>query len=135
MEARPVVLVLNTNIDTVEMLRAALDAEGFLVTSAFIDEIARGESDLEPLVRMHPPSAVIFDVGLPYDRTWAFKDQLKQHPDLKHVPFVVTTTNVHRLREIVADAGDDVIEIVGKPYDLGHIVQTVRRLSNAGSDA
>jgi response regulator RpfG family c-di-GMP phosphodiesterase len=127
--------VLNTNVDTVEMLRAALDAEGFLVTSAFIDEIARGESDLEPMVRMHPPSAIIFDVAIPYDRTWAFKNQLQQHPGLKDVPFVVTTTNVHRLREIVTDAGDDVIEIVGKPYDLGQIVETVRRVSNTGSGA
>ena len=123
----PVVLVLNTNIDTVEMLRAALSAEGFVVTSAYVDEIARGEADLEPMVRMHPPAAVVFDVAIPYDRTWAFKEQLQGRPALKDVPFVVTTTNVRRLREIVTAAGDDVIEIVGKPYDLDQILQAVKR--------
>ena len=131
MPARPIVLVLNTNIDTVEMLRAALDAEGFLVTSAFVDELARGQADLEPIVRMHPPSAVIYDVAIPYDRTWAYKEHLQERPELKDVPFVITTTNVRRLREVVKEAGSDVIEIVGKPYDLEQIVATIKRVTGS----
>ena len=127
MTERPIVLVLNTNVDTVEMLRTALDHAGFLVTSAFVDEISRGEADLEPMLRMHPPAAVVYDVAIPYDRTWAFKEQLQGRPELKDVPFIVTTTNERRLHEIVADAGSDVIEIVGKPYDLQQVIDAVRR--------
>ena len=127
MSQRPIVLVLNTNVDTVEMLRAALDHAGFLVTSAFVDEISRGEADLEPMLRMHPPAAVVYDAAIPYDRTWAFKGHLQSRPELQHVPFVVTTTNVRRLRELVPEASRDVIEIVGKPYDLDQVVDAVRR--------
>jgi len=135
MDPRPTVLVLNTNIDTVEMLRTALDQAGFLVISAFVDELARGEADLEPMLRMHPPAAVLFDVALPYDRMWSFKEQLKQQPLLRDLPFVVTTTNVRRLREIVKDAPDDIVEIVGKPYDLQQVVDKLKRATNFNPDA
>jgi len=135
MPTRPTVLVLNTNIDTVEMLRTALDQAGFLVTSAFVDELARGETELEPMLRMHPPAAVLFDVALPYDRMWGFMEQLQQQPLLRDLPFVITTTNVRRLREIVKDAGDDVIEIVGKPYDLQLVVDKLKRATNFDSGA
>ena len=127
MSQRSIVFVLNTNVDTVEMLRAALDQAGFLVISAFVDEISRGEADLEPLLRMHPPAAVVYDAAIPYDRTWAFKEHLQTSPELKDVPFVVTTTNVRRFRELVQDASGDVIEIVGKPYDLDQVVEAVKR--------
>jgi hypothetical protein len=40
------------------------------------------------------------------------------------VPFVVTTTNERRLREIVG-TDRQVLEIVGKPYDLDQIVKAV----------
>ena len=77
MTARPIVLVLNTNVDTVEMLRAALDGAGFLVTSAFVDELSRGETDLDPMLRLHPPDAVVYDVAIPYDRNWASRSSCR----------------------------------------------------------
>jgi len=135
MSLRPTVLILNTNIDTVEMLRTALDQAGFLVTSAFVDDLARGETELEPMLRMHPPAAVLFDVALPYDRMWGFKEQLQQQPLLRDVPFIVTTTNVRRLQEVVKEAGSDIIEIVGKPYDLQQVVDKLKRATNFDSGA
>ena len=122
----PTVLILNTNVDTVEMLRAALDQAGFLVTSGFVDELMRGEGDIATLLRV-PPDAVLYDVAMPYPRSWAYAAALRQRSDLRDVPFVFTSTNVRRLREMVAEAGDDVIEIVGKPYDLEQIVNSLRR--------
>lgn len=62
---RPVLLVLNTNADTVEMLRAVLHEAGFLTISSFVDDSERGTTTLAPLLRGHPPTAVIFDVAPP----------------------------------------------------------------------
>ena len=45
--------------------------------------------------------------------------------------FVITTTNVARLREFVS-AQTEAYEIVGKPYDIKAIVNAVRRA--AGMD-
>ena len=124
---RPVVLVLNSNIDTVEMLRTALDASGFLAISQFVDQLMRGSTMLEPLLRTNPPSAVLYDVALPYDRHWAFMEHLQQSPLLKDVPFVLTTTNVRRVREVVGERNRDLHEIVGKPYDLEQVVLAIKR--------
>jgi CheY-like chemotaxis protein len=130
--ARSVVLVLDTNVDTVEMLRTALDAAGFSVTSAFMDDIARGDTSLDSMLRLTPPSVVLFDVAIPYDRNWALKEKLQEVPELQGVPFVVTTTNVRRLREVVNEAsGEPVIEIIGKPYDIEQIVQAVTRAAGS----
>ena len=126
-DSRPVVLVLNTNVDTVEMLRAELDGAGFLSITSMVDELVRGITTMDPLLLAHPPSAVIYDVALPYDRQWALMMHLQENPLLKDVPFVLTTTNVSRLHQVVEEANGEVHEIVGKPYDLGLVVDAVRR--------
>lgn len=121
------VLIVNTNDDTVEMLRVVLEKDGFIVISAFADEVRRGETDLAPLVQAHQPRCVVYDVALPYDVQWNFMKHLRSQPMLKNIPFVLTTTNVRRVQEMVPEAGDEVIEIVGKPYDLQQVVDAVRK--------
>lgn len=54
-----------------------------------------------------------------------FMHHMRDTPELKGIPFVVTTTNERRLREIV-ETEVAVYEIVGKPYDLTQIVHAVQ---------
>ncbi len=119
-----VVAVFNTSEDTTDMLRVVLEQSGFVVVTAFTNALRDGKVDLEALMRQHRPAVVVYDVALPYDANWRLLEHIKASPACAGVQFVITTTNAVRLREV---AGEDqqVLEIVGKPYDLGQLVKAV----------
>jgi CheY-like chemotaxis protein len=118
------VAVLKANDDVVELLRIVFEQRGFAVVSTHVESVKRGEVDLASFVRQHRPAVVVYDIPPPYDRQWTFMNQLASMPGLTDIPFVVTTTNEKRLREI-AGTDEQVLEIVDKPYDLDQIVQAV----------
>ena len=127
-DAPPVVGVMNSSDDTVEMLRVYLESEGFIVVSAHIQEIRRGEQTVEQAIAVHKPTVIIYDVAPPYDRTWTFYHHLRSLDCLKGCRWIITSTNPARLREVAPDSRDlDIFEIIGKPYDLQEIVGAVRR--------
>ena len=121
----PVVAIINTSPDTIEMLRIVLEPEGFVVMGTYTYELRDGDVDVEALVKQHQPKLIIYDVAPPYDRNWRLFQHFAAMPALKGINFLITTTNLHQVREI---AGPDleIFEIVGKPYDLGLIVQAVK---------
>jgi DNA-binding response OmpR family regulator len=121
----PVVGVFNTSPDTVEMLRIALEREGFVVVAAYTFDLRDSKVDLEALVRQHRPVAIIYDVAPPYDRNWRLLEHIRSMPALGGISFIVTTTNVARVRE-VSGPDQELFEIVGKPYDLDQIIAGVR---------
>ena len=118
------VAVLNASDDVVELLRILFEQHGYVVISAHIDDIKRGAVDLQQFVESHQPDAVLYDVAPPYDRQWAFMNHMRALPLLADVPFVLTSTNPARVRE-VAGTDAQIIEIVGKPYDLDNILAAV----------
>jgi CheY-like chemotaxis protein len=126
----PVIAVFNSSDDTVELIRAWFERVGIVVVSAHLDAMKRDGFDLPSFVEQHKPNAVIFDISPPYDRSWLFVQHLLQAPPLSRVPAVFTTTNEQRLRE--AAGPEDVIEIVGKPYDLDLLLDKVRAVTGIG---
>ncbi|NUR54438.1 MAG: response regulator transcription factor [Acidobacteria bacterium] len=123
-----VVAVLNTSDDTVELLRVYLESEGYVVVSAHVSKLKRGELSIDKHIADHGPDAVVFDISPPYDSTWTFLEHLRAHPSMKQRPFVLTSTNVKRVHEVVASSADErLLEIIGKPYDLKEIVAAVKK--------
>jgi CheY-like chemotaxis protein len=125
-ETVPVVAIINSNDDVVEMLRLAFEQAGFVVVSAHSDKIRRGEASLADFVRDHSPSVIVYDLVPPYDVSYRFVEHLRQTDLLRDARFVLTSTNPARAREL-SGTSEEVHEVVGKPYDLDVITQAVKR--------
>jgi hypothetical protein len=122
----PVVAILNTNDDTVEMLRMMIESEGMVAVSAHVSDLRRGQLDFGAFLEEHDPKVIIYDVPPPYDRSWLFFEHLRALPVTQDRAFVLTSTNPARLQQI-ANPDLPVLEIIGKPYDLQMIIDTVKK--------
>jgi DNA-binding NtrC family response regulator len=124
-ERHNVIAVVNSNEDTVEMLRNCLQQHGFsAIVTAHIHDFRTGHSDFPAFIEQHDPRVIVYDVSLPYDRNWTFLRLLLDTDAMRGRKVVVTTTNKQRLEELVGPT--NAFEIVGKPYDLEQIVGAVR---------
>jgi hypothetical protein len=122
----PVVAILNTNDDTVEMLRTMLELDGIVAVSAHVSDLRRGHLDFGGFLGEHDPQVIIYDVPPPYDRSWLFFEHLQGLPAAKGRKFVITSTNPARVQQ-VANPDQPVLEIIGKPYDLQMITEAVKK--------
>jgi CheY-like chemotaxis protein len=119
------VAVFNSSEDTTDMLRELFQHAGFVVVSAYTNALRDGKADLEALMRQYAPAVIVYDIALPYEENWRLYERIRDSPACRHVPFVLTTTNLAQVRKVAGAAG--LIEIVGKPYDLGLLLETVKR--------
>lgn len=132
-ERLPVVAVINTSPDTVELLRMLFEQSGFLVVTGLTYDIRDGRMNLEAFVRQHKPDVIVYDIAPPYDRNWAFFQHLRAADIFRSIPVVLTTTNKRSVRAFVSDA-PEIHELVGKPYDLDDILQAVRAATGTGAE-
>ena len=123
----PPVAVINSNEDTVEMLRAFLQHDGFTtVVTGHVTDIRNGRLDFLRFVEEHQPAVIVYDISIPYAENWRFLQLLCSSEAMNGRKVVVTTTNKRVLDALV---GEDTgaLEIIGKPYDLRSIASAVRK--------
>ena len=122
------VAIVNTNPDLVRMLRLHLEAAGFVVFEIYVEEMKLGETSVHSLLEEHDPKVIVYDVAPPYDNNWRFLDHLRANTGFKGRRFVITSTNVDRVREVVGN-DEAVYEVVGKEDDILAVVRAVKEAS------
>lgn len=121
---RPTVLVLNGSEDLLCVLAELLEAEGLHAVCARIPDIERGRESFPQLIQQHAPAAIVYDISVPFGRSWAVCRELMELPESMGRPFVLTTTNREGAEEFT---GPGVIELLLKPYDIGQFLDAVRK--------
>jgi CheY-like chemotaxis protein len=129
MSHQPVVAVINTSPDTVDMLRMAFEYEGFVAVSAMTFDIRDGKLHFDSFLALHRPDVVVYDIALPYQANWQLFRHLRETSQLRDLPVVLTTTNAAHVRPLTG--GEPVHEVVGKPFDLQQLIAIVRDAAGA----
>jgi hypothetical protein len=127
--APPVVAVINTSPDMVDLLKDALEMAGLVVVTGFTFDIRDGRLDIDQFLRTHQPRVIVYDIAPPYDRNWAFLQHLR-HTVMRGYRFVLTTMNPAHVERMVG-RDERIYEVVGRPDDLGQIVQATREALRA----
>lgn len=128
MTKQPVVAVINTNPDLVEVLKARIEAAGFVVLVMHIAEIRAG-LDIGAVLAQHDPKVIVFDVVSPFQRTFRFLQHLRATV-FDGRTFVLTTPNAAALHALVGK-DETVYEVIDDREDIDAIVQAVREASRS----
>ena len=118
----PLVAYVNSSEDIVELLAEVLRDEGFRAVT-HVTPSRLGPAPVMTFLSQLLPQACVFNVSVPYEQSWA--EFVQVQAAVPSCAYVVTTTNKRALDELVGPT--DSIEVIGKPFDLDHIVQAVRR--------
>jgi DNA-binding NarL/FixJ family response regulator len=128
MSESPVAAVVNTNPDVVELLKARIEAAGFVVLIMHIADIRAG-LDVDAVLKQHDPKVIVYDVVAPFERNWRFLQHLRETM-FKDRQFVLTSPNAAAFtRRIGKD--QKVYEIIEDGSDIDAIVQAVREAARA----
>ena len=128
MATLPVVAVVNTNPDLVELLKTRIEAAGFVVLVLHIADIRAG-LDVGSVLAQHDPQVVVYDVVAPYDRNWRFFQHLREKT-FANRRFVLTSPNADALERIVG-RDEKIYEIIDDGADIDAIVQAVRQAARS----
>lgn len=126
-EARPHVLVMDDAEEVLGLLRAALEEEGYRVSSS------PTVVDLDGVKRL-APDLILLDLvfggeprGLPFLR------RLRGDPVVAGVPVVVCSGAVDAIRRLGPGAGGGEVGLVLKPFDLDELLGEMRALRERGA--
>ena len=113
------ILVLDDNQDILDIVHETLSYEQFDVKSTS-ESIA-----VIPLLEQFIPNLVILDYRVAGTNGGELCRQIKQHPDLKHIPVIIFSAYVNHADELSAYGCD---AIINKPFDLTELVEKVNHL-------
>lgn len=123
--AIPCIGIINTSVETIELLQELMEDEGYATVTRYIIDFKRGAEDVQHFFATYQPAVVIYDIALPYVENWTFfQESILGARVLSHACFVVTTTNKAVLEGLIGP--NNSIELVGRPFDLDAVIRAVR---------
>ncbi len=120
-EQKATVLIVDDNIDTVELLRKRLRAEGYNTIEAYDGE--------EALMKIHDsyPDIIILDVMMPKMDGYEVCERLKREEKTKFIPVIMLTAKSDVESRVKGlDIGAD--DYVPKPFDYRELSARIRSL-------
>lgn len=108
------VLVVEDEEDLRELIREALELNGFSVVTA-----PDGREALDALPRIKNVCLVLLDLLMPGMNGWDFFDELRRRPEYGSVPVVVHTSVTNR-------APPGATRVLQKPLPLAQLLSVVR---------
>ena len=122
------VAVVNTNPDIVELLKARIEAAGFIVLVLHISDIRSG-LDLGAVLKQHDPQVIVYDLVAPFERNWRLLQHLRSN-SFKDRRFVLSAPNAAALGRL-AGRDEKIYEILDDGTDVDAIVQAVREAARS----
>jgi CheY-like chemotaxis protein len=131
-------------IDGSEALRTVMEevlqGEGWSTVAGSTVDFKRGRRDLATFLSMHDPQVIVWDIAPPYAENWAYYQTVRTLPSAKERPFILTSTNVPVLTQLLGrgplgelTAGGR-LEILGKPFELERLTAAVHRATAVAGD-
>ena len=128
MSPPPAVAIINTNPDLIELLKARIEAAGFVVLIVHIADIRSG-LDLGAVLAQHDPKVIVYDIVAPFERNWRMLEHLRATL-MQGRRFVLTTPNAAALRRLIG-RDETVYEVLEDGDDVHSLVQAVREAARA----
>jgi CheY-like chemotaxis protein len=121
---KPTVLVINNSEEVIGIISLVLSEHGFAVVDKYRITPGSREPELQRHIARHSVDVVVWDVGLPYARNWAYFEEVEASGAFGRCGVVLTTTNKAALESFVGPTPTH--ELVGKPFDLDELINAVR---------
>ena len=115
------ILVIDDDPDSRDLLQRAFEADGFVVVTA-----ASGEEGLD-LARRLRPGFITLDVMMPGMDGWAVLRQLKDDPELEHIPVVMISIVAEEAMGYALGAH----AYLGKPIDRDRLIARIHEIGMA----
>jgi CheY-like chemotaxis protein len=122
------ILVLNNDSAFLDLMKQVLGDDGYEVVVRKVWDDAYG------VVKRERPDLIILDVLLDSaGKGFELVDLLTLDPQTRSTPIVIASTNTAQLRERIDAFTTMGIPLIGKPFDLDTLMNTIQRALAAGT--
>jgi CheY-like chemotaxis protein len=130
MDTAPVVAIINTSPDTIEMLRHLFHRAGWVSVTGYTFDIRDGRLDIEAFTSQHQPKVIVYDIAPPYEANWVLFQHIRSMDVMRGRQFVITSPNANHVNRLLG-RDEHVYEVVDRSDDLDRILTAVKEALRA----